>query len=227
MRYLPALAGALCITVAVFLFMRGLIRPAQPDETLTLVHENVEIFRSEEPEPEPEPEQEAPEAPTEQPVMEALEVKPPTPEPVTDLELPPLDLSVGDISVKAGGDRWSAPLGRGAVGVPGGGGGEDAQGYIEVVPFDTRRPNVPEVAWQNKINGWVLVAFRVTAQGTTRDVRVLDANPRGVFEDTVVSAVRDWRYRVNFYGSASRSVVLTQKVEVRWENFPANLPNVD
>jgi len=226
-RYLPALAGALFITVAVFLFMRGLIRAPQPDETLALVHENVEIFRTEQPEPEPEPEQEAPEEPTEQPVMEALEVKPPTPEPATDLDLPPLDLSVGEISVKAGGDRWSAPLGRGVVGVQAGGGGEDAQGYIEVIPYDTRRPNVPEVAWQNKINGWVLVAFRVTAQGTTRDVRVLDANPRGVFEDAVVSAVRDWRYRVNFYGSASRSVVLTQKVEVRWENFPANLPNVD
>ncbi len=152
---------------------------------------------------------------------------PPTPEPATDLDLPPLDLSVGEISVKAGGDRWSAPLGRGVVGVQAGGGGEDAQGYIEVIPYDTRRPNVPEVAWQNKINGWVLVAFRVTEQGTTRDVRVLDANPRGVFEDAVVSAVRDWRYRVTYYGSASRSVVLTQKVEVRWENFPANLPNVD
>lgn len=96
-----------------------------------------------------------------------------------------------------------------------------------MVPYDTRRPNVPEVAWQNKISGWVMVAFRVTPDGHTQDVRVLDGNPRGVFEDQVVSAVEDWKYKVNFYGGASGSVVLTQKVDVAWQNYPQNMPNVD
>ena len=45
------------------------------------------------------------------------------------------------------------------------GGGEDAQGYIEVIPFDTRKPNVPDVAWENKISGWVLVEFRGDRRG--------------------------------------------------------------
>ncbi|MBP6700342.1 MAG: energy transducer TonB, partial [Halioglobus sp.] len=81
--------------------------------------------------------------------------------------------------------------------------------------------------YQNKVNGWVLVTCRVTDQGTTRDVRVLDANPRGVFEEKVVAAVSDWKYKVNFYGGATGSVALTQKVEVRWENYPQNMPNVD
>jgi protein TonB len=107
------------------------------------------------------------------------------------------------------------------------GGGADAQGFIEVIPFNTRRPNVPEVAWQNKINGWVLVAFSVTPQGKTRNVRVLDANPRGVFEEKVIAAVEDWNYRVSFSSEARGDVILTQKIEVLWENFPQNLPNVD
>ena len=124
------------------------------------------------------------------------------------------------------GDRWSAPLGTGTVSASGAG-GEGAQGFIEVVPYDTRRPNVPEVAWQNKISGWVMVAFRVTPDGRTHDVRVLDGNPRGVFEDQVVSAVEDWKYKVNFHDGASGSVVLTQKVDVAWQNYPQNMPNVD
>ena len=115
----------------------------------------------------------------------------------------------------------------------GGGGGEvvvggrDAQGFIEVVPYDTRRPNVPEVAWQNKIDGWVLVAFSVTRDGRTRDVRVLDASPRGVFEEKVMAAVADWKYNVSFSGDLQGDVILTQKVEVQWQNYPQNLPNVD
>ncbi len=105
--------------------------------------------------------------------------------------------------------------------------GQDARGFVEVVPIDTRRPNVPEVAWQNKVDGWVLVAFSVTPQGRTRNIRVLDASPRGVFEEKVVSAVADWRYDVTFAGSVKSDVVVTQKVAVQWRNYAQNLPNVD
>ena len=226
MRFFPALFGALLITVAVFLFMQSLIRSQQPEDRALLVHSNVEVFRPEPEEEEPEPEEDVPEEPKDEPVMESLEVAPPKPEPATELEIAALDLAVGEIQVKAVGDRWSAPMGTGVVNMAGGG-GEDAQGFIEVIPFDTRKPNVPEVAWQNKINGWVLVAFNVTPQGGTRNVRVLDARPRGVFEEKVVAAVEDWRYTVNFHGKASGRVVLTQKVDVLWQNFPNNLPNVD
>ena len=98
---------------------------------------------------------------------------------------------------------------------------------MEVVPYDTRRPNVPEVAWRNRIDGWVLVAFSVTPEGRTKDVRVLDANPRGVFEDKVIAAVRDWQYQIRFKGKQRGDLVLTQRVEVSWKNYPYNLPHVD
>jgi protein TonB len=228
MRFFPALFGALLITVAVFLFMEGLIKRGKQEDVQLLVHKDVQILRQEEKEEEPEPEEDAPEEPAEEPTMDPLEtmaLSPPTPEPATDLELPALDLGVGDINIQAVGNRWSAPLGTGGVNMSGG--GVDAQGFVEVVPFNTRRPNVPEVAWQNKIDGWVLVAFSVTPQGTTRNVRVLDARPRGVFEEKVVSAVEDWHYRVSFSSKVKSDVLLTQKVEVLWKNYPQNLPNVD
>ena len=73
----------------------------------------------------------------------------------------------------------------------------------------------------------MLVAFTVTPRGETQNVRVLDANPRGVFEEKVISAVEDWQYSVSFSRKSASNVVLTQRVEVRWQDYPNNLPNVD
>lgn len=227
MRFFAALVGAIIITVAIFLFMQTLIESRQQQDVVLPLHTLVEMPREKPEEEEPEPEEKPIEEPLQEPIMESLSVAPSTPEPAPDLEISTPDMLVGDISFQAAGDRWRGPVGLGGVAVAAAGGGEDAQGYIEVIPYDTRKPNVPEVAWQNKISGWVLVAFRVTGDGSTTDVRVMDANPRGVFEEKVVAAVEDWRYRVNFYGKDSGSVVLTQRVEVSWENFPTNMPNVD
>ena len=227
MRFIPAFVGALLITVAVFLFMQSLIERGKEESVQLVLHTGVEIFRPEPEEVEPETEEDQIEEPPGEPVMDVLDLtvpSPPSAEPATELELPALDLGVGDINIRAVGENWSAPLGGVAVPVAGGG---DAQGYVEVIPFNTRRPNVPEVAWQNKVNGWVLVAFSLTPQGNTRDVRVLDAHPRGIFEEKVIAAVEDWQYQLNFSGRSRGEVILTQKVEVQWRNYPQNIPNVD
>jgi protein TonB len=235
MRMIPALVGSLLITLAVFLFMRSLIQQGAEADLQPTVYTDVQILHSqpEEPPPQSQPPDTAPEPTEVEPTMEPLAVSAvaaPSPvPPAAALEIPALELDAGDISVAAAGDRWSAPLRSGSGGAGGEVmvGGMDAQGYIEVVPFDTRRPNVPLVAWQNKIDGWVLAAFSVTPEGRTRDVRVLDASPRGVFEDAVIAAIEDWRYHISFSGEARGDVVLTQKVEVLWKNYPQNLPNVD
>jgi protein TonB len=227
MRIFPALAGALLITVAVFLLMHSLIQQGKNEGVQLAVYNDVQIIHSEPEEEPPVPQPDENPEPIEEPTLEPLAISAvsPTPVPAVKLEMPALDLGPGDIDVAAVGSSWRGPLVSGGVGV--GIGGIDAQGYIEVVPFDTRRPNVPQVAWQNKIDGWVLVAFSVTPEGRTRGVRVLDASPRGVFEEKVVAAVEDWTYRISFSGNARGDAVLTQKVEVQWKNFPQNIPNVD
>ena len=226
MRFLPALTGALLITVAVFLFMQSLIRAGQQEVVALPVYSTVEVSRQEpEKEPEQEPELETPEAPSQEPAMASLKISPPTPEPAASLEIPALDLATGEIDIQAAGDNWSLPLGSGGIGLSAA--GTDAAGYVEVTPYNTRRPNVPEVAWQNRIDGWVLVAFTVTPDGRTREVRVLDAFPRGVFEEKVVAAVEDWQYSVGFIGKQRGDILLTQRVEVLWKNYPQNLPHVD
>jgi protein TonB len=227
MRYLPALIGALLITVAVFLFMESLIERGREESVPLVVHQEVEIFRPDPDQQEPDEPEETLQEPAQEPTMEPMDimqVTPPTPEPATEPDSPPLDLGVGDINVGPVGKRWSAPM---TGGIDVGGGGRDGRGFVEVVPYNTRRPNVPDAAFQNKIDGWVLVAFSVTPDGRTRDIRVLDAKPRGVFEEKVIAAVGDWTYKVNFYGKVSGQLVLTQKVEVQWKNYHLNMPNVD
>jgi TonB family protein len=241
MRIFPALLGALLVTVAVFLFMRSLIQYSESEGAQLAVYNDVQILHSApEPETPPPPEQtqvQEPEVtaePTLEPLTTAASALAAPSVPAAALQIPALDLGAGDLDIPAAGDRWSGGVGerwtKALAGAEEGvqvGGGSDAQGYVEVVPYDTRRPNVPEVAWRNKIDGWVLVAFSVTPDGRTQKVRVLDANPRGVFEDTVIAAVSDWKYRVSFAGKATGDVVVTQKVEVLWSNYPQNLPNVD
>lgn len=224
-RALPALVGALTISVVIFLFMQNLIGADHGQDYSLPVFQDVRIVQDK-PDQErleqPELQSEAqPEEPSSEPLSLAA---PAVTETAAALDLAPLDLTLPVLDV-APGRTWSAPLA--AKGIALEGSGQDARGYVEVVPYNTRRPNVPEVAWRNRISGWVLVAFSVTADGKTRDVRVLDANPRGVFEETVVAAVQDWRYQVNFNRELSGDVVLTQKVDVDWKNFPQNLPNVD
>jgi protein TonB len=227
-RILPALIGAVLITLGIFLFMHSLIQRGKDEGVPVMVFNDIEVVHRKPPETPPE-ETEAEVEPetTEEPSMEplAVSVASPAAPVVSELaEVPALDL-MGEFSIATVGERWSAPLGAGGVNV--GIAGGDAQGYIEVVPFNTRRPNVPESAWQNKINGWVLVAFSVTSEGRTRDVRVLDASPRGVFEESVIAAVEDWTYQISFSDESRGEVILTQKVEVLWKNYPQNLPNVD
>jgi TonB family protein len=229
MRLFPALLGALLVTLVIFLFMHSLIQRGKEEGVPLIVYNDVQIVppQQEEPPPQEEAPQEEPE-PVDEPTMAPLAVAtaaPPAPVPADTLEIPALELAAGDINIAAAGERWTAPMGGGGGEVVVG--GRDAQGFIEVVPYDTRRPNVPEVAWQNKIDGWVLVAFSVTRDGRTRDVRVLDASPRGVFEEKVMAAVADWKYNVSFSGDLQGDVILTQKVEVQWQNYPQNLPNVD
>jgi len=224
MRFMAAFTGALVITIALFMFMQLLIENRQNVNRSIPVFETIEIIPPKQLTQQPEP-------PTEQqeqaePNMEELQIPLPSPQPSVEMELPALNLKMGDLDIRANGDRWNTPLSTNVVNVIQEG-GVGAQGYVEVVPNGTRMPNVPELAWTNKINGWVLVAFNVQPDGRTKNIRVLDANPRGVFEEKVIAAVEDWLYFVKFPGDLKGEIVLTQKVEVEWKNYPNNVPDLD
>ncbi len=52
----------------------------------------------------------------------------------------------------------------------------------------------PAEAKDKKVEGYVRVAYDVSADGSVTNVRVVDSDPPGVFDEAAVAAVRGWRF---------------------------------
>jgi len=61
----------------------------------------------------------------------------------------------------------------------------------EIVPA-----RYPIDALRGGVTGKVDLEFRIAADGSVRDVRVIRAQPTGVFEQAAVAALRQWRFAV-------------------------------
>ncbi len=79
--------------------------------------------------------------------------------------------------------------------------GEFAPVKIEEVLMSTLKfdrfvePKFPRRASKRDITGWVDVAFVVSSGGETSDIKVLAAEPGGVFEESAIAAVERWRFK--------------------------------
>lgn len=67
-------------------------------------------------------------------------------------------------------------------------------GDRDVVPLVRVDPDYPPQARQRRIEGWVDVEFTISPAGTVENPKVIGANPRGVFEEATLRAVRRYRY---------------------------------
>ncbi len=67
-------------------------------------------------------------------------------------------------------------------------------GDRDVVPLVRVDPVYPPQARQRRIEGWVDIEFTIGPAGTVEDPKVIGANPRSVFEQSALRAVRRWRY---------------------------------
>lgn len=218
LRHLLLLALALLITLAIFIFMQRLINTDGEAIDQVELAGFVELYKpppSQEPETEVEPEQEDTNI---EPQMQSVTSEAADNQPKFDVDIPTLDSGSLAMSVGSAGAGWSAPLANsdGLLEI-----GEDSKGYVEIVPYATRQPSIPELAWKNKTSGWVLVVFNVARDGRTKNIRILDANPRGVFEESVVSAVEKWRYAVGKLKNYQGDMVLTQRLELNWQDYRA------
>ena len=55
-------------------------------------------------------------------------------------------------------------------------------------------PQYPADAHENKIEGYVVVAFTVTKHGSVEDLVVVESDPPGVFEETTIQTVSQFKY---------------------------------
>lgn len=139
------------------------------------------------PPPEPEPEPPAPATP-----------EPSVPDPPV-LAAPVTPASNITIPVQvAGGSLTGAGFGGFARG-PGAEAWGRGQGFKgrELVPLSTARPQMPEWACRQRIKGWVEAVFTVLPSGRVQDVKIVDAQPRGVYEVAAIESISHWIYAVN------------------------------
>lgn len=100
---------------------------------------------------------------------------------VSALAPPGVDFSgVGDVG--AGGGGLGARLAFGS--------GTDR----DTVPQVRIEPDYPPSARARGIEGWVTVQFDVGADGSTRNVTVVEARPPTVFDRETIKAVSGWKY---------------------------------
>ena len=65
----------------------------------------------------------------------------------------------------------------------------------EYLPIVKVQPVYPRRALSRGIEGYVIVEFTVTKQGTTRDVRVVEAKPNGIFDRAAIQAAGKFKYK--------------------------------
>lgn len=65
----------------------------------------------------------------------------------------------------------------------------------DVVALARTPPIYPMGAKRRGIEGWVELEFTVSAEGQVRDVRVVAAEPPGVFDQAATSAILRWKFK--------------------------------
>ncbi len=69
-------------------------------------------------------------------------------------------------------------------------------GDAEYLPIVKVAPVYPRRALQRGIEGWVLLEFTVTRQGTTKDIRVIDSQPKSkIFHRAAIKAAAKFKYK--------------------------------
>lgn len=67
--------------------------------------------------------------------------------------------------------------------------------FRDVKPVKKVKPKYPREAEDKKIEGHVKVRLKVELDGTVSDVKLLESDPPGVFEDAVFEAVRQYIFK--------------------------------
>lgn len=117
---------------------------------------------------------------------EAVKPDDPTPPP----EMPEMDFDTPDVNPNAinmGAPKVAANLKVGGIG------GFSSDG--EYLPIVKVQPVYPRRALQRGIEGYVIVEFVVTKNGSVRDPVVVEAEPEGIFNRAAIKAALKFKYK--------------------------------
>lgn len=88
------------------------------------------------------------------------------------------------------------------------------------VPLSRQPPEYPYKAARRGIEGWVRVAFDVTATGTVENVEVIESDPPGVFDIAATRAVARWRFKPRMVNGEAVAGKASQVVEFELNQSP-------
>ena len=193
--WLLAVAGALLINLVLLSILPvvNLGSLPVPDDPLTVREVNfVRVVPPDHRPPEPptrppEPVR-PPETPLSRPLDPALRPLNPAQDPRPDLAQAILDLPAPALS--------GIPLAAVPAGVAGLDGVLDADQLDHPLVAVSRMPPLyPLQARRTNVEGWVEVSFLVDENGLVSDIRILQADPPGMFEESTRRAVANWRFQ--------------------------------
>lgn len=127
-----------------------------------------------------------------------------------------MELSSSLLSDSGGGTPGSVTAGDVNAGSSGGFiGGRSDRGLMPLVRVE---PDYPETASRQKIEGFVIVEFTVTASGAVRDPQVLHAEPTRIFDDAARKAVLRWRYSPQVENGVAVEKQVRMRIAFQLEN---------
>ena len=65
----------------------------------------------------------------------------------------------------------------------------------EYLPIVKPQPLYPRRALERGVEGWCIVSYTVTTTGATKDVVVVDAQPKGMFNNASIKAAQKFKYK--------------------------------
>ncbi len=189
-RYSMALAIGFAITATLFLLMQLLVATGE-----NAIVDKIVAFKSDAPETQV----------TRQVVMKEAVVRKPSepalpPDSQTSPQVKMMRPASGSVSI-AGDVPVSTSITPNNAGI---GVGLPTEG--DFLPTVRVQPIYPRRAQERGIEGYVIVALTVTPQGTTRDIRVIEADPVNIFDGAAIRAAEQFRYKPKIIAGKSVAV---------------------
>ncbi len=221
-RWLAAPLVAVVIVTLLLILMRWLIRAPEGSRKPADDVPAVEMVRVQPHQDAPEPAQSLPAqaalpAPSAPPSL-ARPSLPSISAPAIVIAAPTVDINIANAGAALTLGNGAGLAGSGSFGgFAGGGDGGNGSGVGSgegfngkpLVPLSTARPQMPDWACKQKIKGWVEVVFSVMPNGRVQNVKIVDAQPRGVYETAAIESVSNW-----IYESAKQVREVKQRVEM-------------
>lgn len=197
-RFLVSILLGVAVTFALFSFMAFLVSSGDRNDEKPVDNIIVEVNTT----------------PPKSAAEQRRRVPPPPPPPP---QAPPKQQAPEPEPAQTGGIEFNLPkvaMSAPTAGLSGAGLGSDA----DATPIVRIEPKFPMKAAREGIEGYVVMSFSIDEVGGVADVKVIEANPKRVFDKAAVRALRKWKYKAKVEdGKALKQEGLTVRLDFKLE----------